>query len=515
LQANDTPTLRLILGDQLNSEHSWFRQVDPNVTYLMMECRSETDYTTHHIQKVMAFFGAMRAFADQLQQQGHHLLYYRLDDPANAQDFETKIRSLIEAEGFQRFEYLLPDEYRLDERLARLGEDVSVPVKAYDTEHFLTDRYDVQSFFKGKKTYLMESFYRSMRKKWDVLMTADNQPVGERWNFDIDNRNRYDGEVSLPEPPPISHDLSAIKQMIQEQGVSTMGWVDDPTAMAIPLTREEALQHYRHFLQEALPAFGTYQDAMLQDEGKLFHSLISFGLNVKLINPHEVITEAASYWEEHQERIDLAQVEGFIRQILGWREFMRGIYWAEMPGYQELNHFNHQRPLPHYYWTAQTHMNCLAQTLGQSLSTAYAHHIQRLMVAGNFALLAGIHPDEVDHWYLGVYWDAVEWVEITNTRGMSQYADGGKLATKPYVSSASYMKKMSNYCDNCYYDPKKKTGERACPFNSLFWHFMERNRSLLQGNHRMGMMYKTLDKMSNKQAILDQAETYLGQLEQL
>jgi len=507
-------TLRLILGDQLNEQHSWFQQVDPSVTYLIMESRSEMDYTVHHIQKVLAFFGAMRAFAEKLKAQGHHVLYYMLDDPNNKPDFKTKIQELVNDQGFERFEYMYPDDYRLDQRLAALTTNLSIPAEAYNTEHFLTDRYAVREFFKGKKTYFMESFYRSMRKKWDVLMEHE-QPVGERWNFDIENRNRYDGAVPLPEGPKVSHDLSRIKSMLDNEDILTMGWVNDPSNMDIPLTRDEALKHYEKFLEEALPTFGTYQDAMTQDEGHLFHSLISFSLNVKLIDPKEVIDKAEAYWEAHKATIDLAQVEGFIRQILGWREFMRGIYWAEMPDYEQYNHFDHQRRLPDFYWTANTRMNCMAQALEQSLSTAYAHHIQRLMVTGNFALLAGVHPDEVDHWYLGVYRDALQWVEITNTRGMSQYADGGKLATKPYVSSASYINKMSDYCRHCYYDPKKKTGEKACPFNSLFWHFMERNREQLKGNHRMGMMYKTLDKMKDKAAIIEQAEHYLTHIEDL
>lgn len=506
--------LRLILGDQLNEQHSWFQEIDPSVTYLMMECRSETDYTVHHIQKVLGFFGAMRAFAGKLKAQGHHVLYYTLDDPNNETDFTTKIQELVNDQGFERFEYMYPDEYRLDQRLAALTIKLSIPAEAYDTEHFLTDRYAIRDFFKGKKTYFMESFYRSMRKKWDVLMEHE-QPVGERWNFDIENRNRYDGAVPLPKRPKVSHDLSHIKSMLDNQGIQTMGWVENPSNLNLPLTREEAWDHYEHFLAAALPTFGTYQDAMVHGAGQLFHSLISFALNVKLIHPKEVIDRAEAYWQLNQDSIDLAQVEGFIRQILGWREFMRGIYWAEMPDYEQYNYFDHQRPLPDFYWTAKTHMNCMAQALEQSLDSAYAHHIQRLMVTGNFALLAGVHPDEVDHWYLGVYRDAVQWVEITNTRGMSQYADGGKLATKPYVSSASYIKKMSDYCQHCYYDPNKKTGEKACPFNSLFWHFMERNRDKLKSNYRMGMMYRTLDKMKAKEAILEQAEHYLANIENL
>jgi deoxyribodipyrimidine photolyase-related protein len=513
--ASERKELRLILGDQLNIKHSWFEEVDPQVTYLMMECRSETDYTVHHIQKIMAFFGAMRRLAEQLQQQGHQVYYYKLQDPANKQDFELQIQELIEQEGFTEVAYLYPDEYRLDEKLKAMAERLPVPVTAQDTEHFITGRYEVQHFFRNKKTYFLESFYRDMRKRYQVLMTGDGRPVGDKWNFDVQNRQKYDGAVPIPERLHFHHDLSDVYEAIQDAGVETMGRVEDPSDFRMPLDREEAMQHFDHFLENALPAFGTYQDSLVQGEGKLFHALISFTMNSKIIDPLEVVQRAEAYWQAHQDEIDIAQIEGFIRQILGWREFVRGIYWAQMPEYETFNYFNHQRPLPDFYWTGDTHMNCLSEAINNSLDNAYAHHIQRLMVTGNFALIAGIHPDEVDHWYLGVYMDAIQWAEITNTRGMSQYADGGKLATKPYASSASYIQKMSNHCEHCYYDPKKKVGERACPFNSIFWHFMEQNRDKLQNNYRMGMLYNTLDKMKNKEAILNQAEEYLANLDAL
>ncbi|NVJ46898.1 MAG: hypothetical protein HWE07_07210 [Cytophagia bacterium] len=269
-------------------------------------------------------------------------------------------------------------------------------------------------------------------------------------------------------------------------------------------------------MKECLPYFGAYQDAMTTKGWSLFHSRLSFAMNVKLISPQEVIQRTEETWQENQE-IPLSAVEGFIRQILGWREYMRGIYWKFMPGYAKENFFQNDRKLPGWFWSGKTKMKCLSHAIGQSLDYAYAHHIQRLMVTGNFALLAGIHPDEVDQWYLGIYIDAVEWVEITNTRGMSQFADGGIVATKPYVSSANYLHKMSHYCSGCSYDHKKKLGEKACPFNSLYWDFLERNRGSLQKNPRMGMIYRVWDKNSaeNKKQIIEQAASYLERIEEL
>jgi deoxyribodipyrimidine photolyase-related protein len=270
-----------------------------------------------------------------------------------------------------------------------------------------------------------------------------------------------------------------------------------------------------YFCEQLLPNFGAYQDALTTWDPYLFHSRLSFSLNTKMISPLEVVQTVEKYWYVHQDQISIAQVEGFIRQIIGWREYMRGIYWAKMPEFGEMNFFGHDRKLPDWFWTGKTKMNCLKQSIGQSLELAYAHHIQRLMVTGNFALLAGIHPDEVDQWYLGIYIDAIEWVEITNTRGMSQFADGGIVGTKPYVSSANYIKKQGNYCDHCAYDQKEKVGEKACPLNSLYWHFYARNREKLEKNPRIGMAYRTWDKMGNKLEVLDKAEYYLKNIEDL
>ena len=506
-------TLRLILGDQLNSQHSWFTSTDPDVSYLMMEMRQETDYVNHHVQKVVGFFLAMRHFAKELKQQGHRVIYLRLDDPDNQQSLAAQLPLLIEKEGITRFEYQLPDEFRLDQLLQSTCASLGIPCQAVDTEHFLTSREFLNDFFKGKKTFLMETFYREMRKKYQVLMDG-KEPITGQWNYDQDNRQSLKDKSLLKKAythPKQVHELCA---MLEKSCVKTIGNID-AEQFPWPTSRQESLEVLAYFCEELLEHFGAYQDALTTWDPFLFHSRLSFSINSKMLSPLEVIQTVEAYWRAHQEDIGLAQVEGFIRQIIGWREYMRGIYWAKMPEFAELNFFGHERKLPHWFWTGKTKMNCLSQSIGQSLKLSYAHHIQRLMVTGNFALLAGIHPDEVDQWYLGIYIDAIEWVEITNTRGMSQFADGGIVGTKPYVSSANYIKKQGNYCSSCAYQADKKTGEGSCPFNSLYWHFHARNRELLEKNPRIGMVYRTWDKMGNQQELIDQAEYYLERLEEL
>lgn len=506
-------TIRLILGDQLNIQHSWFQKVDPSVTYLMMEMRQETDYVNHHIQKVVGFFLSMRTFAAKLKKSGHQVQYFTLDHPENKQNLPDQLAELISTEGFERFEYLFPDEHRLDQILKDLCENLSIPTQAVDTEHFLTSRDFLKDFFKGKKTYLMETFYREMRRKYDILMDGKD-PLTGQWNYDHDNRSALKDKKLLKNPLIQPKDVQGIVVMLEKSGVKTIGKIDAEN-FPWPVSREESLEILNYFCENLLDHFGAYQDALTTWDPYLFHSRLSFSMNSKMISPLEVVQTVEKYWYQHQDRIAIAQVEGFIRQIIGWREYMRGIYWAKMPEFAELNFFGHDRKLPEWFWTGKTKMNCLSQSIGQSLDLGYAHHIQRLMVTGNFALLAGIHPDEVDQWYLGIYIDAIEWVEITNTRGMSQFADGGIVGTKPYVSSANYIKKQGNYCSNCAYDSNKKTGHGACPFNSLYWHFYERNRDKLEKNPRIGMAYRTWDKMGNKQELINQAEAYLRNIDKL
>ncbi len=492
MTAPTRPTLRLVLGDQLDPQHSWYEHVRPDVVYVFLEARSETDYVRHHAQKVLGIFAAMRDFAHWLGGRGHGVRYVGIDHPSNRQGITANLDALVVHYDAAAVEYQAPDEWRVDEALRAFAARCPVPVRCVDTEHFLTGRDDTRRLFAGKKQWLMETFYRQQRRRHRVLMTPDGQPEGGRWNFDVENRKPWAGGPPVPDDTRASHDHTALWQRIVGAGVETMG---DPCADAFrwPLNRAEALQQLEHFVEHGLPHFGSFQDALSSRSGHLFHSLLSFALNVKMLRPREVIDRAEAAWREG--RAPLHAVEGFIRQILGWREYVRGVYWAQMPGYTQVNHLGHDRPLPPWFWTGDTHMACVGAAIRQSLSDAYAHHIQRLMVIGNFALLAGLDPEAVHRWYLGIYIDAFEWVEAPNTLGMSQFADGGLLATKPYVSSAAYLARMGDHCTGCAYDPKVRVGERACPFNALYWDFFDRHRERLQGNHRLGVVYHQLGQM--------------------
>ena len=511
----DQKILRLILGDQLNEKHSWFKTPDKKVTYVLMEIRQETDYVKHHIQKVAAFFAAMRKFADRLAELEHRVIYLRLDDANNKQTIAGNISDLIRKKKFTRFEYLLPDEYRLDIQLQDFCRTLAIPYQAADTEHFLTERHELKEFFAGKKRFLMESFYRWMRKRYNVMID-DNKPAGGQWNYDQKNRQAYKGKVPIPKPLFFENDVSDIYQTIQKKRVNTFGQIE-PEKLIWPVDRVQALALLKAFIKDGLPAFGTYQDAMTTQSWFLFHARISFALNTKLLHPLEVIEAAVNAWTRKKSKVKIQQIEGFVRQILGWREYMRGIYWTLMPDMESMNYFKHKTALPDYYWTGETRMNCLRQAIGQSLEHAYAHHIQRLMVTGNFALLAGVDPVAVDEWYLGVYIDAIQWVELPNTRAMSQFADGGLVATKPYISSAKYIHTMSDYCKNCEYSWKQRHGDAACPFNSLYWDFYARHRKLLQKNPRVAMMYRVWDRMdtAEQKATLKQATYYRKNLNHL
>jgi deoxyribodipyrimidine photolyase-related protein len=508
-------TVRLVLGDQLNSNHSWFKTIDDSVTYVMMEIRTETDYTTHHIQKVVGFFSAMRQFAAELQSQQHQVLYIQLNDVNNLQSFEKNIHHLIEKEHFTHFEYQLPDEYRLDEQLKNLSQSLSITTSVCDSEHFMSSRNELGDFFEGKKTFLMESFYHMMRKKHYILMEGD-KPLTGKWNYDGDNRKKLPKDHKPTPPLVFNNKVTEILSEIQKTDIKTIGMIDAEN-FVWPTNRKQSLELLDFFATECLALFGSYQDAMTPNEWSLYHARLSFSMNVKLISPFEVIQRAITEWENRPEAIAYHQLEGFVRQIIGWREYMRGIYWNKMPEYATMNYFNNENSLPEWFWTGKTKMNCLKDAINQSLNFAYAHHIQRLMVTGNFALLAGIHPDEVDAWYLGIYIDAIEWVEITNTRGMSQFADGGIVGTKPYVSSAAYIDKMSHYCGSCFYKKAVKTGDKACPFNSLYWNFYDKNEDKLGKNPRIGMMYNVWRKMNSedKVALLEQADYYLKNINNL
>jgi deoxyribodipyrimidine photolyase-related protein len=508
-------TVRLILGDQLNSNHSWFNTVDDAVVYVMMEVRSETDYAKHHIQKVVGFFATMQAFYLDLKSKKHEVIYIYLNDEDNLQSFDKNIKSLIAKHQFTHFEYQQPDEFRVDAILKELCSTIAISTAVVDSEHFYTSRTDLADFFEGKKTFILENFYRMLRKKHDVLMEA-GQPLTGKWNYDSENRKKLPKNHKPIAPLVFANNVTDILVEVNKTDVKTIGTIDAAN-FVWPINREQSLELLDFFIEECLHLFGSYQDAMTPNEWSLYHSRLSFSMNIKMISPQEVIEKAIDAWQANPDRIEYNQLEGFVRQIIGWREYMRGIYWLKMPEYATMNFFNNEEKLPDWFWTGKTKMNCLKDAINQSLNFAYAHHIQRLMITGNFALLAGVHPDEIDAWYLGIYIDAIEWVEITNTRGMSQFADGGIVGTKPYVSSASYIDKMSHYCGSCFYKKEVKTGDKACPFNSLYWNFYDKNEDKLGKNPRIGMMYNVWRKMKPEAqtALLEQAAYYLKNINEL
>ncbi len=474
----------------------------------MFETWSEANYTRHHVQKITGFFIAMRAFADRLRELGHTVVYRTLTETRDLQleTITANLEQLAGALNITEISYQLPDEYRLNEELTSFSKNYEGVTLAVDSEHFFSTRQDVAELFAGKKTYLLETFYRMMRRRHGIMVTPAGEPETGQWNYDHDNRGSLPKDIEFPTAITFPRDASAIVELLEQHDVATIGRMKN-NIFNYPVTRQECLAALDDFIQHRLPLFGTYQDAMTVRHPLLYHANLSFALNTKMISPREVIDAAIEAWRERPEEITINQVEGFVRQILGWREYMRGVYWAQMPQFASTNDLNHQQPLPQWFWSGDTKMNCLSHAINQSLDLAYAHHIQRLMVTGNFALILGVNPDEVDAWYLGVYIDAIEWVEITNTRGMSQRADGGLVATKPYCSSANYIDKMSDYCKGCHYQKKDKIGEKACPFNSLYWDFLNRHREQFGNNFRMAFMYKTWDRYDGDQkaAILERA----------
>lgn len=511
--------LRLILGDQLNAHHSWFKTPSADTLYLIAELRQETDYVVHHVQKVSAFFLAMQQFAEAIQKAGHIVCYLTLDDTQSYDSLPALIVDLLQRYRCTEFEFQRPDEYRLLKQLRQCPLPTSVRRTETDTEHFLLPFDEIPKAFPSGRAVRMEMFYRRMRKRFDILMEGD-QPEGGRWNYDSENRQAFSGNDldAVPAPLAFENDITAILARIGRHTIKTMGHTEP--VLPWPVNRQQAKAVLQHFCDHLLPHFGTFQDAMTHQsphKGSLYHSRLSFALNAKLLHPQQVIHAVLARYHASQGELPLASVEGFIRQILGWREYVRGMYWANMPDYARVNHLKATRPLPEWFWTGETRMRCLAEAIGQSLDTAYAHHIQRLMVTGNFALLAGLHPDEVDQWYLGIYVDALEWAELPNTRGMSQFADGGLIASKPYAASGNYLNKMSDYCGACAYRVKDKTGPGACPFNSLYWHFLDRHEKHFGSNPRMAYPYASWRRMSapQREAILSHAEHLLATLDTL
>tara|TARA_R110001599_G_scaffold39343_9_gene120228 strand:- start:6662 stop:8203 length:1542 start_codon:yes stop_codon:yes gene_type:complete len=503
--------LILIFGDQLSPSISSLEGADKDkVRVLMVEVMEEATYVRHHKKKIAFLFSAMRHFAVTLRSSGWNVDYVELGDDGNTGSFIGELDRAILRHQPDRVRMTEPSEWRVRELVNSWQISTGFAVEICEDDRFICSHSEFETWVKGRKQLRMEYFYREMRKKTGLLMDA-GKPVGGKWNFDADNRKSARSDLFMPKPleihpDPITQDvLSLVKKRFSDHfGALEPFW--------FATNRTGAEKARDHFIRDVLPAFGNYQDAMLAGEKFLYHSLLSFYMNVGLLDPLETCKRVeAAYYSEHA---PLNAVEGFIRQVIGWREYVRGIYWLKMPDYLEQNFLETVRPLPEFYWTGQTDMACMREAIAQTREEGYAHHIQRLMITGNFALLVGVDPKAVHEWYLAVYADAFEWVELPNTLGMSQYADGGLLGSKPYAASGNYINKMSNYCENCRFDVKQKTGDQACPFNSLYWHFVDRNAEKLRTNPRMAQVYRTWEGMSRdkQKDYLDSAVKFLDEL---
>jgi len=460
---------------------------------LICEVWDETTYVKHHKKKIAFLFSAMRHFAEELKESGYRIEYTKLDDKNNAGSFRAEVKRALDTYKIEHIVVTCPSEYRVLADMKNWQADFAIPVEIRPDNRFLCTPMEFADWAKDRKQLRMEYFYRDMRKKYSILMDGE-EPIGGQWNYDAENRKSPEKGLSIPKPycNDIDGITRAVIDLVAKRFPDHFGALD-PFYFAV--TRDQALQVLKLFIDQRLNHFGDYQDAMIEGEPWMYHSHISFYLNCGLLLPLECVKAAEEAYKLG--KAPLNAVEGFIRQIIGWREYVRGIYFLKMPEYAKANFFEATRDLPDFYWTANTRMNCLRQCVLETESNAYAHHIQRLMVLGNFALLAGIDPAQVNEWFLTVYADAYEWVELPNVSGMILFADGGYLASKPYAAGGSYINKMSDYCKNCSYKVTKKNGQDACPFNYLYWDFLVRNRDKLRSNHRIGMMYKTYDLMSD------------------
>lgn len=504
-------SLRLILGDQLSEFISSLKGYDPDIDIVLMcEVWDEATYVKHHKKKIAFIFSAMRHFAEALKHKGYSVEYTKLGDQDNAGSLKGEVKRLLKKLAFDRIIVTYPSEFRLRENICSWEDEFSIPVEIREDDRFLCSPVEFASWAKDRKKLRMEYFYREMRKKYSILM-RDSAPIGGKWNYDAKNRKPPKEGLNIPSPfiGKVDDITQEVMFLVSEHFNDHFGDLD-PFYFAV--TREDALQVLNQFIEQRLSHFGDYQDAMLQSEPWMYHSHISFYLNCGLLLPLECAQAAERAY--HQGKVALNSVEGFIRQIIGWREYVRGIYWLKMPDYANENFFEARRSLPDFYWTANTKMNCLHYCILETKQNAYAHHIQRLMVLGNFALLAGIDPKDVNEWFLIVYADAYEWVELPNVSGMILFADAGYLASKPYAASGNYINKMSDYCKNCSYNVTKKNGPNACPFNYLYWDFLNRNREKLAGNQRISMMYKTFDRMDKEKqkAIRDDSKIFLSSI---
>ena len=489
--------LIVILGDQLDVSYLASLKANKETdTLLMMEVQAESEHVASHVQRTVLFLAAMRHHAQTLREKGWKVDYISLESKANTHSFESELVRGIKRHKAREVLVIQPGEWRVVDLLESACEQAGVELIIESDPHFISSIDEFTQWAKGRKELTMEFFYREQRKKLGVLMDDQNQPEGGAWNFDKENRQSFKAAPSPPDEivfKPDALTLEVIKT-VQSTLPDLPGELD---RFNWPVTRAHALVALKVFVKHRLPYFGDYQDAMWTGEDTLYHSLLSPSLNLKLLNPREVVNAAVAAYTNGL--APLNAVEGFVRQIIGWREFIRGVYWTQGPQYASRNSLGHHGQLPEMYWTARTDMNCMKDALRSVHERAYGHHIARLMITGNFALIAGIDPRAVSDWYLGMYADAVDWVTLPNTLGMALHADGGIVGTKPYAASGNYVHRMSNYCKGCAYDVKQRIGENACPFNTFYWDFLIRHRERFSKNRRMSMILKHLDNMTTQQ----------------
>ena len=504
-------TLRFILGDQLSRSVSALDGIDKTTdVVLMAEVGGESTIVGFHKQKLVLIYSAMRHFAQELRDEGIKVDYVTLDAEDNTQSLVGELERACQRHRPDQIVVTEPGARRVRDSMNNWSAEVDCPVEIREDNRFLCSHDSFRHWAEGRKELRMEFFYREMRRATGLLM-AGNNPEGSRWNYDEDNREPLLEDRVLPERERFTPDTvtQQVIALVGERFGNNFGALE-PFGWAV--TRADALRALDHFIADCLPSFGRFQDAMQAGEPFLYHAILSPYLNLGLLLPREICAAAERAFYDGS--APLNAVEGFIRQILGWREYIRGVYWLLMPGYAATNALGATRDLPWFYWSGETSMNCMAQALQATMQHAYAHHIQRLMVTGNFALLAGIAPAQIEEWYLAVYIDAYDWVELPNTHGMVMFADGGLMASKPYAASGAYINRMSDYCARCRYKPSVKSGPDACPFNYLYWNFLLENRATLSRNLRLRMTYRTLDRMppARQQEIMRDARTFLENL---
>jgi len=505
--------LILILGDQLDFQSAAFKDFDAKVDeIIMIESANEAKYVWTHKAKIALFLTAMRHFAQELTRQKYPVTYIQ-ESPL---PLVEALKEQILKKGIQCLVCVEPGEWRLKHAIEALAKDLQLDLQMREDEHFYCNRQEFIDWATNKKELRLEYFYRLMRKKHHVLIDKAGNPEGGQWNFDQDNRKPYPKKGPGMIDAPMAFEVDRITQEVLSYVEKT--YPDHPGSLASfnwPVTRGQALEALDYFVQYRLRNFGVYQDAMWTDTPFGWHSILSSSLNLKLLNPREVVTAVLGAWKKYS--LDLSTVEGFIRQILGWREFVRGMYYLDMPQMAQDNYYQHQNALPEWYWTGKTGMACMRDAIGQTLQYGYAHHIQRLMVTGNFALLAEILPQEVCEWYLAVYVDAIEWVELPNTAGMALFANGGRFTSKPYIASGAYIKRMSNYCGSCKYKPDVRYGDEACPITTLYWHFLIKHRDQFEASPRTRLMTANLKRIGDEdqKEITLHAKAILGRLNEL